>query len=83
MILNYQQQQKIEKQNAAPAAYQLATVAGVFEDGLTLIFDGEGAARIKHYPCNAAVSFSAGQRVRVEKVGGTYVAAYPIKGGNT
>lgn len=81
MIMNYQAQKKIEQEAAPPRVYELATVVGVYSDGLTLRFDGESVARSKHYPCNAAVTFAAGQRVRVEKVGGTYIAAYPIKGG--
>ncbi len=81
MMLSYQQEKKLERENSAPRAYQLATVAGVFSDGVTLVFDGEAKARTKHYPCNAAATFVAGQRVRVDKVGGTYIAAYPIKGG--
>lgn len=60
MMMDYQTRRRLASAETAPAAYQLATVAGIFEDGLTLIFDGEGAARVKHYPCNAAVSFSAG-----------------------
>ena len=83
MMMDYQTRRRLASAETAPAAYQLATVAGIFEDGLTLIFDGEGAARIKHYPCNAAVSFSGGRRVRGERVDGTCVGAYQIKGGNT
>lgn len=81
MMMSYQEQKRWEQESAAPRAYQLATVAGVFADGLTVVFDGESQARQKRYPCNASASFAAGQRVRVEKIGGSYVVAYPIKGG--
>ena len=81
MNWSYQQEKRLEAQDAGPAPYRLATVVSVYDDGVTLQFDGETAARSKRYPCNAAVTFSSGQRVRVEKVGGTYIAAYPVKGG--
>ena len=79
MIENYQERRTLEKQS--PMAAQFATVGAVYSNGITLKFDGESAASSRRWPYNSAVNFSAGQRVRVEKIGGTYVVAYPVKGG--
>lgn len=81
MIRSYQEERRLAAERAAPAPCPFATVTGVHPDGLSLRFDGEEAARVRHYPCNAAVSFAVGQRVRLEKAGGSYIAAYPVKGG--
>lgn len=81
MNWSYQQLRQLEGQQAGPQHYQLATVTSVYSDGVKLQFDGETMPRPQRYPCNASVSFAVGQRVKVEKVGGTYIAAYPIKGG--
>ena len=56
----------------------LATVGEAYDDGLTLIFDGQTAATTKRYKCNTAITFSAGQRVKVVKMSGTYIVEYPI-----
>lgn len=56
----------------------LATVGAVYDDGLTLIFDGQTEASQKHYKRNTAVTFSAGQRVKIVKMSGTYIVEYPI-----
>ena len=56
----------------------LATVAAVYSDGITLIFDGQTAATTKRYKFNTAVTFKAGQRVKVVKLSGTYIVEYPI-----
>ena len=55
-----------------------ATVAGVFADGLTLIFDGEEEASEKRYKCNTSILFSIGDRVRIVKDSGTYVVEYIV-----
>lgn len=55
-----------------------ATVAEVYEDGLSLLFDGEEAPSEKHYRCNAFVVFRKGDRVRIIEDSGTYVAEYPV-----
>ena len=62
---------------------QLATVGEVYSDGLTLIFDGQSEATQKHYKCNTAVSFSAGDRVKVAKISGSYVVEYVIGAPNS
>ena len=58
--------------------FQFATVAGVHEDGISLIFDGETAAGGKHYRCNTSVVFRAGDRVKICQDSGTYVVEYPV-----
>lgn len=78
MISSYQDRKSLEDERAAPAAAQLATVDAVYADGISLIFDGDSAPTDKHYKCNAAISFSAGQRVKIVKISGTYVVEYPI-----
>lgn len=56
----------------------LATVGAVYSDGVTLILDGQTEPTQKHYKRNTAISFSAGQRVKVVKMAGTYIVEYPI-----
>jgi len=55
-----------------------ATVGTVYTDGITLILDGVAAESTKHYKCNTSIKFSAGDRVKVAKISGTYVVEYPI-----
>lgn len=54
----------------------LATVAGVYSDGVTLRIDGSETK--KHYLANASQSFSVGDRVKVAKISGTYIVEYKI-----
>ena len=64
MILEtYQEQQAIVQPD--PPGQSFATVGTVYEDGIALIFNGAEAESLKHYKCNAAVRFTAGQRVRI------------------
>ena len=56
----------------------MATVAGVYDDGLSLIFDGQTAPTKKHYRCNTTAVFSAGMRVKVVKISGTLIVEYPV-----
>ena len=53
--------------------YTVAEVAGVYSDGLTLIFPGAEEASEKHYKCNADVVFHVGDRVKITKDGDTYI----------
>lgn len=55
-----------------------ATVGEVYDDGLTLIFDGEEAPTEKHYKCNTSVIFHAGDRVRILEDSGTFVVEYVV-----
>lgn len=55
-----------------------ATVGEVFDDGVSLIFDGESEPSEKHYLCNRCAVFAAGDRVRILADGGTYIVEYPV-----
>lgn len=59
-------------------ADNFATVGEIFSDGLSLIFDGASEPSKKHYKCNSAIRFSAGQRVKIARISGTYIVEYPI-----
>jgi predicted proteasome-type protease len=72
--MTYQEDKRLELENALPPERSIATVAGVYSDGLTLQFDGESAAGTKRYKYNKAVTFAVGDRVLVVKTSGTYVA---------
>lgn len=64
--------------SAAAPTFSLATIGAVYSDGVSLIFDGAGAASEKHYKCNTSVSFSAGDRVKICKISGTYIVEYVV-----
>ena len=55
-----------------------ATIGAVYEDGVTLIFDGEEDPTDKHYLCNTSVEFKAGDRVRIVECDGTYIVEYVV-----
>lgn len=77
MILEtYQEQQAIVQPD--PPGQSFATVGTVYEDGIALIFNGAETESLKHYKCNTAVRFAAGQRVRIIEDSGTYVVEYPV-----
>lgn len=76
MINNYQEQQKLAGQDPPFATF--ATIGAVYSDGVSLIFDGQTAASAKHYKVNRSATFSAGDRVKVAKISGTYIAEYPV-----
>jgi hypothetical protein len=54
-----------------------ATVKEVFTDGVTLTFD-DGSTSTKHFPCNSAMTFHAGDRVRISGSNERYVVEAPI-----
>lgn len=56
----------------------LATVGAVYSDGVTLILDGQTEPTQKRYKRNTAITFTAGQRVKVVKISGTYIVEYPV-----
>ena len=58
--------------------FQLATVATVEADGLTLTLDGAEEPTEKHYKCNTAVKFAAGQRVAVLELSGSKVVMFAV-----
>lgn len=61
-----------------PQDATFATIGAIYEDGVTLIFDGQDAPTEKHYKCNSFVVFHAGDRVRIIKDSGTYVVEYSV-----
>lgn len=66
------------QEEAPKKQINFATVAEVYNDGLSLIFDGEEEASEKHYQCNAFVVFKKGDRVRIIEDSGSYVVEYPV-----
>lgn len=74
--ITYQNQKRKEIEN--PPEIYFATVLGVHEDGLNLIFDGETESINKRYRYNKSITFKIGDRVKVTKVSGTYLVEYPI-----
>lgn len=74
----YQEQEALFLQKRRPAAAKFATVVAVTGGKATLKFDGETAATQKGYKYNATLSLTAGDRVKVNKVSGTYVIEYKL-----
>lgn len=72
----------IEQENRQPEASPptLAIVGEVdyANGGITLIFPGADGPSAKYYQCNTAVKFVPGQRVKIDPMSGSFVAAYPI-----
>lgn len=66
-----------DEPNEVPEA-SFATISEIFEDGVTLLFDGLDAPTTKRYKVNAFVVFQPDDRVRVIKDSGTYVVEYPV-----
>lgn len=66
-----------DEPNEVPEA-SFATISEIFEDGVTLLFDGLDEPTTKRYKVNAFVVFQPGDRVRVIKDSGTYVVEYPV-----
>lgn len=58
--------------------YNFATVGNVYDDGLSLIFDGQENETEKHYKCNTSVFFKPGDRVKILQDSGTYVVEYVV-----
>lgn len=55
-----------------------ATIGEIFEDGVSLIFDGQDAATEKHYKVNTSIVFHEGDRVKILADSGTYVVEYVV-----
>lgn len=66
----------VEKQETVEI--RMATIAEIFEDGVTLIFDGQEEATDKHYKCNTSAKLGVGDRVMLDSESGTYVVAYAV-----
>ena len=61
-----------------PEGANFATIAKVYSDGVTLLFDGQEAASEKRYKVNRFGVFNAGDRVKIIKDSSTYVVEYPV-----
>ena len=72
----YQDMTATDPQEAQDASF--ATIAAIYDDGVTLKFDGMDTPTEKRYQTNAFVVFKVGDRVRVIKDSGTYVVEYPV-----
>ena len=49
--------------------FNFATIGEVFEDGVSLIFDGQEAATEKHYRVNTSIVFKAGRDIKILSIG--------------
>ncbi|MBQ9169144.1 MAG: hypothetical protein IJX67_12185 [Oscillospiraceae bacterium] len=58
--------------------FNFATIAELFEDGVSLIFDGQEEATEKHYKTNTIIWFQPGDRVKICQDSGTYVVEYVV-----
>ena len=67
-----------EQAETEPPDFAFATVGEVYSDGVSLIFDGETEASDKHYKVNTSIVFHAGDRVKIARDAGTYVAEYVV-----
>ena len=67
-----------ETELTQPPEFSFATVGEVYEDGVSLIFDGETDPSEKHYKANTSIVFHAGDRVKIASDAGTYVAEYVV-----
>ena len=65
-------------EETATIVRNFATIGAVYEDGVSLIFDGETDPTEKHYLCNTNVYFSPGDRVRIVEDSGTYIVEYVV-----
>ena len=55
-----------------------ATIGEIYEDGVSLIFDGQEEATEKHYKVNTSIVFHAGDRVKILADSGTYGVEYVV-----
>ena len=58
------------------ADHFFATVGKVYTDGVTLIIDGKETQ--KHYLVNTGCKYTAGAKVKVIKIDGTYIVEYVV-----
>lgn len=57
---------------------ELATVAAVGENGVTLLIDGNEESGTKEYRVNAAQLIQAGDRVKISRISGSYVVNFVV-----
>lgn len=68
----------VESETAEAFTRNFAKIGAVYEDGVTLVFDGETEPTEKHYLCNTEVYFKQGDRVRIVEDSGTYIVEYVV-----
>lgn len=70
------------EENSQPRDLQLATVAGIYSDGLSLIPDDQSEAMQKHYKflSSAYQAPDVGDRVVIMKMSGTYIVLGALGG---
>lgn len=74
-MLDYQGRRRTEGENIQMSAlFRVGIVGAVYSDGLTIRFPGEDTAGTKRYRYNLDGTFSAGDRVLLGRVSGSYVA---------
>lgn len=73
MMKNLFVQEKDGKKTAS-----FATIAEIYDDGISLLFDGETTPSQKHYQCNTSAVFAKGNRVKILRDSGTYIVEYPV-----
>ena len=56
LVKNAQEREKLQE---TPTIGNIATVAGVYSDGIALILPGDTEATEKHYPYNASTAYPA------------------------
>lgn len=76
MIETYQEKESLAEPK--PETQNFATIGEIYDDGVSLVFDGETDPSEKHYKTNAFVVFKKGDRVRIIADSGTYVVEYPV-----
>lgn len=74
-IQSYQEEQVLEP--LEPTDATSAVIGAIFDDGVTLIFDGNEAPSNKHYKVNTSVIFSPGDHVKISKDSNTYIVEFP------
>lgn len=73
-MLEYQGRRRVESENSQTSAVLTVGIVGaVYSDGLTIRFAGEETASAKRYRYNLDGEFSAGDRVLLGRVAGSYV----------
>ena len=72
----YQDEQEIQERQ--PENSSFATIAQIYEDGVTLLFSGQDTPSQKRYRVNSFAVFHQGDKVFLAKDSGTYVVLFPV-----
>lgn len=75
-IRNYQEEQELEP--LEPPDATSAVIGMIYEDGVTLIFDGNKSPTNKRYKVNTSIIFAPGDRVKLTKDSKTYIVEFPF-----